>query len=308
VRSKTTKQFRKMLNALPTSVQQEAEAAYRYRPPYPDEVFRILAGLITDRPRAVLDAGCGDGAIARHLIERVERIDAVDLSRAMIEQGKRLPNGDHPRLRWICAPMEDAPLDPPYALITAGASLHWMDWPVVLPRFRQALTPRGMLAIIYDEMLPLPWDEALRGLIRRSSTNQKFQPYDTIEELERRGLFTKAGEQRAAAMPFTQPIDAYIESFHARNGFSRERMSQEMAAIFDNEVHKLLTDFCPDGTVAMQVTARVGWGSHNLASKRGTEGSTRNICLWPTVDFVVTRAAAASARAATMQRVGQAAG
>ncbi len=109
-------------------------------------------------------------------------------------------------------------------------------------------------------MLPLPWDDALRGLIRRSSTNQKFQPYDTIEELERRGLFTKAGEQRTAAMPFTQPIEDYIESFHARNGFSRERMSREAAAAFDTEVRKLLAGFCPDGAVTMQVTARVAWG------------------------------------------------
>ena len=239
---------------------QSVVAAYRFRPPYPDEVFTILAGLITDAPRAVLEAGCGDGAIARHLVERVERIDAVDLSPGMIEQGKRLPNGDHPRLRWICAQMEDAPLDPPYALITAGASLHWMDWQVVLTRFRQALTPRGMLAIIYDEALTLPWDEALRGLIRRYSTNQKFQSYDTIEELARRGLFTKAGEQRTAPMPFTQPISSYIESFHARNGFSRERMSRENADAFDEELRTLLAGACPDGNVAMQVTARVVWG------------------------------------------------
>lgn len=239
---------------------QSVVAAYRFRPPYPDEVFTILAGLIRDAPRAALDAGCGDGAVARYLVEQVERIDAVDLSQRMIEQGKRLPNGDHPRLRWICAPMEDAALDPPYALITAGASLHWMDWQVVLPRFRQALTQRGMLAIIYDGALPLPWDEALLGLIRRFSTNRKFQPYDTIEELERRGLFTKAGEQHTAPIPFTQPIDAYIESFHARNGFSRERMSGEMADAFDSEVRTLLAGFCPDGKVTMQVTARVVWG------------------------------------------------
>lgn len=240
---------------------QSVVAAYRFRPPYPDEVFRILAGLIVDEPRIVLDAGCGDGAIARHLVEQVERIDAVDLSRVMIEQGKRLPNGDHPWLRWICAPMEDAPLEPPYALITAGASLHWMDWQVVLPRFRQALTPRGMLAIIYDETLPLPWDEAPRSLIRRCSTNQKFQPYDTIEELERRGLFTKVGEQQTAPISLTQSMDDYIESFHARNGFSRERMSREMADGFDAEVKALLAGYCPTGEVTLQITALIAWGT-----------------------------------------------
>src|SRR5690348_17658299 len=70
---------------------------------------------------------------------------------------------------------EQAPLDPPYALITAGASLHWMAWQVVLPRIRQALTPHGMLAIIYDELLPLPWDDALRSVIRSEEHTSELQ-------------------------------------------------------------------------------------------------------------------------------------
>jgi trans-aconitate methyltransferase len=129
---------------------------YRYRPPYPDEVFAILAGLITGRPRRVLDAGCGTGSLARVLVAHVERLDAVDLSHAMIARGKRLPNGDHPRLCWLRGRVEDLPLDPPYALITAGLSLHWIDVPVVLPRFHQALIDEGYLAIVGHEAVPDP--------------------------------------------------------------------------------------------------------------------------------------------------------
>ncbi len=243
---------------------QSVVAAYRYRPPYPAETFSILAGLITDEPRFVLDAGCGDGAIARHLLDAVEHIDAIDISQAMIEQGKQLPGGVDPRLHWLCAPMEEAPLQPPYALITAGASLHWMDWQIVLPRFQQALTPNGVLAIIYDELLPNPWDAALRENIRRYSTNQKFQPYNTIEELARRGLFQQQGEQHTAPVPFSQSVDDYIESFHARNGFSRQRMSQEGANGFDSEVKALLAGYCPDGIVTLQVTALVAWGKPGM--------------------------------------------
>jgi SAM-dependent methyltransferase len=239
---------------------QSVVEAYRYRPPYPAETFSILAGLITDTPRTVLDAGCGDGAIARHFLNAVERIDAVDISQAMIEQGKRLPGGADPRLRWLCAPMEEAPLQPPYALITAGASLHWMDWQIVLPRFQHALTSNGVLAIVYDELLPNPWDAALRDIIQRHSTNQKFQPYNLIDELALRGLFQQQGEQRPAPVPFTQSIDDYIESFHARNGFSRQRMSKDEADEFDAAVKALLADYCPSGEVTLQVTAQVAWG------------------------------------------------
>ena len=61
--------------------------AYHHRPPYSAEVFDILAGLVRGEPRSVLDAGCGTGNIARHLVGRVERLDAVDFSRRMIEEG-----------------------------------------------------------------------------------------------------------------------------------------------------------------------------------------------------------------------------
>src|SRR5260370_27763442 len=75
--------------------------AYRYRPPYPDEGFNILAGLVTDEPRTVLDVGAGSGDIARRLVDFVERVDAVDFSPNMIAMGKQLPNQAHPQSHGI---------------------------------------------------------------------------------------------------------------------------------------------------------------------------------------------------------------
>lgn len=103
-------------------------AAYQHRPRYPQEVFDILSALITDQPRHVLDVGCGTGFIARHLINDVDKIDAVDFSSQMIATGKSLPGGDDAALNWIEGAVEEVPLSPPYALITAGQCLHWMDW------------------------------------------------------------------------------------------------------------------------------------------------------------------------------------
>src|ERR1700726_823812 len=131
--------------------------AYRHRPPYPQEVFTLLASLVLDEPRAVLDVGSGSGDIARHIVELVERVDAVDFSQRMIEKGKQLPNGNHPQLHWIYGKVEEVRLAPPYALITAGSSIHWMNWPVTFPRFRFMLTPNGFLALVYRRTLPMPW-------------------------------------------------------------------------------------------------------------------------------------------------------
>jgi SAM-dependent methyltransferase len=61
---------------------------------YPAEVFTVLRGLITDAAPAVLDVGCGTGDIARRLSPLVERVDAVDVSAAMIEHGRRQAGGD----------------------------------------------------------------------------------------------------------------------------------------------------------------------------------------------------------------------
>jgi len=64
--------------------------------------------------------------LARPLAPLVDRIHAVDWSAAMIEGGRRLPGGDHPNLIWTVGAAETVALVPPYGLVTAGASLHWM--------------------------------------------------------------------------------------------------------------------------------------------------------------------------------------
>ena len=238
-------------------------AAYQHRPPYPPETFSALASLIASSPRSVLDVGCGTGAIARHLVESVDRVDAVDVSPAMIEQGKRAPHGDHPRLNWIAGRAEEVPLAPPYALIAAGDSLHWMDWEVVMPRFARLLAPQGLLVILQNGQLPPPWDGELVQIIQQYSTNQDYRPVDLVAELERRGLFQKHGALQTAPIPFRQSIDAYIESFHGRASFSRERMTAQAAVEFDAKTRALVSAFCHD-IVELQLVADIVWGKPRL--------------------------------------------
>ena len=235
-------------------------AAYHHRPPYPAATFPMLAGLIGSLPRVVLDAGCGTGDIARGLLPFVERIDAVDRSAPMIEAGRLLPSGDDRRLRWIVGEVETAELSPPYALVTAGESLHWMEWAVVLPRFAEMLAPGGALAMIGRETEPGAWSAALSEVIDRFSTNREYQPYDLAEELTRRGLFTVLGRWKSPPVTFRQSISAYVESFHSRNGFSRDRMTPEKAMRFDEETTRLAAPFSDGGILELQISAHVTYG------------------------------------------------
>ena len=116
---------------------------------------------------------------------------------------------------------EDAPLDSPYSLVTAAASLHWMDWRVVLPRLHDVLSPNGLLVIVVDGALPTPWGAELFPILARYSTNQEYQPgFDLVTALQERGLFELHERRRTQSVPFRQPIDTYVESFHAERIFA----------------------------------------------------------------------------------------
>lgn len=237
-------------------------AAYHHRPPYSEEAIHTLLRLLTEQPRTILDVGCGTGDVARKLAadKAIERVDAVDFSEAMLNIGKTLPGGDQPRLHWIYGRVEEVTLQPPYSLITAGESLHWMDWSVIFPRFRQVLTPHGYLAIVGRNGERNPWDAALQLLINRYSTNKDFRPYNFITEITQRQLFQQHGAYNTQPVPFVQTVDDYIESFHSRNGFSRERMGQEAANDFDNEARKVISPFQQDGNITLTVTCEIIWG------------------------------------------------
>ena len=234
--------------------------AYRYRPPYPNQVFDILSNLITDEPRAVLDVGAGSGDIARRLVDVAERVDAVDFSLHMIEMGKQLPNGNHPHLQWIHGKIEEVPLTPSYALITAGSSIHWTEWSIAFPRFRSMLTPNGTLALIYRRTLPMPWDADLKKLRAQFSTRQNHRSVNTVEELKTRGFFHQQGEKETDPVPFFQSVDDFIAGLHSRSGFSLERMGQQKATEFDLQLRILLSQFHSDGMLSLQVAATVTWG------------------------------------------------
>ena len=245
----------------------DVAAAYDARPPYPDAVFELLVELLVDWPRVVLDLGCGTGAIARQLAPLVDRVDAVDFSAPMVEEGRRSPGGDHPAICWIVGRAEDAPLQPPYGMVTAGASLHWMDWDVVLPRLGQVLPPRGLLVLVNEGQVPPPWQADLVAIIVRYSANQDYQPgFDLPTALAARGLFQLQERRKTAPVPFRQPLDAYVESFHARSSLARSRMGANAAARFDAEVRDLVARY-QGSTVTLHLVSDVAWGRPTAPDK-----------------------------------------
>lgn len=212
---------------------------YQYRAPYPQGVFAILERLVVG-PRVVLDAGTGTGALARRFPSSIERVDAVDPSAAMIARGRSLPGGDDARIRWIVARAENAPLSPPYGLITVGASLHWMQADVVLPRFRDALAPGARLAIIDTETTHSgEWRTEMLDIIRRySPLEHHLETHDMVSQAVEHGVLRLEGEERTSPEPFDQSVDDYLRLLGSTSTFSHVTLGSRAAA-FDAECRDL---------------------------------------------------------------------
>ena len=235
---------------------------YELRPPYPEETYQILLNLLGESRRKVLDIGCGPGKIARALVNHVDSVDAVDFSQEMIRVGKSLINGNHPKLRWINGPVEDVQLYPPYDMITAGASIHWMEWNVVFPKFKEVLATDGHLVIIDgDRPVRSPWQDAELSLIHKYSTNRHHEQIDLIQELVDKGYLHLIGDKKTAPVSFSQSLTDYVQSFHSRESMSKEHMGEENVKAFDAELSHILSDFVDNrGFLTFQLEARVTCG------------------------------------------------
>ena len=231
---------------------------YSHRAPYPAAVFVLLRRLLV-APATVLDAGAGTGALARGMVPFARRIDAVDRSEAMIAAGRQLPEGDDQRIRWIVGRAEDAPLSPPYGLITCGASLHWMDLDVVLQRFQAALAPGAVVAIADTDIVHGPYHDEVLAVIRKYSEIEHHTGWQgLIESIKATGRFTLLGEERSVPVPFEQSVEEYLGFLHSTSTLARIRLGARSAA-FDNEVRGVFVGHGIE-RVRYAVVGIVAWG------------------------------------------------
>lgn len=136
-----------------------------------------------------------------------------------------------------------------------------MDWYKVLPHIAEALSDHGYLAIVGGRgMDTTPWSDELSKIIPTYSTNKNYESYDLLDELERRRLFSVVGKKRTAPQEYRMSVDRYVEMFHARNGFSRQRMDAQSAAEFDAAVRELVAPYAVDQALTFDVSTGITWG------------------------------------------------
>jgi SAM-dependent methyltransferase len=233
----------------------EVVDVYHFRPPYPEELIVELVRLAGGG--RVLDVGCGTGDVARRLAPHVDHVDAVDVSAAMLAAARNRPVDN---VSWIFGRVEEVELSPPYALVSAGESIHWFDWGVALPRFAELLTPGASLAVLGRSWLSEQLEAVLAPVYRRHSWNTDFEPRDPVTELERRGLFVPAGERKVEGA-WRPTIDELVGVHFSTSGLARTRLRDPDA--FAAELRARIAESCEerDGRYELPLRGRVTWGT-----------------------------------------------
>lgn len=233
--------------------------AYAYRPPYPDPVYDFVTSLPRRRERA-LDLGCGTGKIAHNLATRFRHVDAVDPSLPML---RLADNGQHANITWVHATAETAQLAPAYDLVTAGASIHWMDHAAVFPKFAGILAESGVLAVIEgDGAHNPPWQSAWKRFIHRwlERIGGEYDPEGFRRSMTSYQQWMTIAGERTFVMTFTQDIDGFIECQHSRATWSRAALGQEHIEGFDSDLRDLLLPYSTEGVISYTVRTQVVWG------------------------------------------------
>lgn len=159
-----------------------AEIYERARPGWPNAALdHVTHELELDRAAAVLDLGAGTGKLTRLLVERFDRVVAVeplDGMRVLLES--LVPQAESLRGEAEQIPLDDASVD---ALFVAEA-FHWFEGDRALAEFARVLPPRGGLVLMWnvpDKPTEPSIAAAAEVLNQRGSPERQINRYDSGE-------------------------------------------------------------------------------------------------------------------------------
>lgn len=197
-----------------------------------DLAARIVAAFELGSGDVVCDLGCGTGQVVAPLAPHVGAVVAVDPEPDMLE-GLRTRRLEH----VVPVAGRDVDLDRlaaeygPFAAVTVGNALHWMDEPAVIAAARAAVRPGGGLAIVTQGpplwLADTDWSRALRTMLeshlgplsstcgtddvaleaRTSLVGRSFRRVQIVDEMRPQGVDADwvIGHLRSAMSPADEP-------------------------------------------------------------------------------------------------------
>lgn len=116
----------------------------RFRPTYPENLFRYLASL-TKEHSATWDCATGNGQAAVALTPYYDRVIATDSSTSQIDQAR-----PHPKVEYQIALAEDSGISSgSIDLIAVAQALHWFDPDQFYAEIRRVAKPSGSIIAVW---------------------------------------------------------------------------------------------------------------------------------------------------------------
>lgn len=202
----------------------------RYRPGFPDAA---AAEIIPERVGSVLDLGAGTGKFTELLIERADRVMAVEPSAAMLDVLRaKLPSVEAIVGGAESIALRDASVD----AVTVAQAFHWFDRDPACAEIARVLVPGGTLGLLWNHSDPdCTWDRACHRVAHPAVAAEDATTESAAEELP--GFVF----DRRAEIAWSENItrSAYIarwltvSSFLVADEDTRAQMVAELEAILD---------------------------------------------------------------------------
>lgn len=144
--------------------------------------YAIVAAYIqiSRRPISLLDIGCGEGQILKHLnLDLVAQYTGVDIAQAALDQ--IIPK--RPQDRFICSTLENFRPDAKWDVILFNEVLYYTFDPVAnIKPLETALTAEGrMLVSIYKKKNPFAWNNRCLRKVQRYFREAGYAVEDAVE-------------------------------------------------------------------------------------------------------------------------------
>ena len=239
----------------------------RYRPSYPDQLFRrIVQAFSLDGRGHLLDVGCGPGTFTLPLSPYFSRVLAIDADPEMIEEGAmqaRIQGVGGIEWRNLAAEQITPELGR-FRLVTIASAFHWMDRDVVLQRCYEVAQRGGGLVISGGVSSwwesEISWHKAVISVIKAwlgperltSEGPYTIVEYERFEESLARSDF-ELFEHAELTYPYVWDIESIIGFLYSTSFANRSLLGSRTAG-FEEEIQETLGQLSASGRFQEEIT------------------------------------------------------